>query len=785
MINTIRQNCYYFVFNIIFCFLIIFTSALHAENTATNKMQLYLELIVNGASTGHIAVIDYEQGEFFILPQDLAATNIAESHWQFAPKNTKNKISLNNIDGVSVEYEQNMQRLLISVPPSWLPGNELSLLGNRQYQPALTDTGAVLNYDLFVSKNHHNTNLGLWHEFRTFGRYGALTTSGTYRKSFKNNNNNQNKYLRYDTKFRYSNDSRLLTFEAGDIITRTLSWNNAVRLAGVQLSHHFSLRPDIITYPMPQFSGENDLPTAVDLFVNGSKVNSENIDSGPFTLSNIPFISGAGEATVVTTDALGRSVSTTVQLYVTETLLRPGLTDYSVALGSFRKNYGLKNFDYGDFAFDGNFRHGLTRYFTLEGRAGGTRDLQLFGVGGVTQLNVFGSLNFAYTKSYWKSESGSKMNLGYRYIHRNFSFSAQHERHYKAFRPLSEESQIIVPDKQNYQLTLGIPLKQFGTLGVGYFYNQRKDDKESKVMNISWSKSFQDWGSFYAAINKNYDENNFSGVFQWNIPLFSKRRDIFSLLSQRNSEKKWSQRVNYQRSVYDDSGLGWNLSYQFNDGNDDYRQADGIWRTKQFELKGGVYGTNSNNTVWGNANGAVILMDNHLFASRAINDTFVVVSTEKVPNIGVYYDNRYLGNTDRDGYFVISEGASYYAGRYSIDPSNAPISMKVDKIERILLLREKSGYLLRFGLKPIRTAYVALVDQKGNPLSMGLKAELNGQSVSDIGWDGMVYYDNIENDNKIIVEFPDHSTCSVLFSVSAEKSRLSNKKLTCIKDVAQ
>ena len=38
------------------------------------------------------------------------------------------------------------------------------------------------------------------------------------------------------------------------------------------------------------------------------------------TLTNVPFINGAGEAVVVTTDALGRQVSTSVPFYVTSTL---------------------------------------------------------------------------------------------------------------------------------------------------------------------------------------------------------------------------------------------------------------------------------------------------------------------------------------------------------------------------------------------------------------------------------------------------------------------------------
>ena len=85
----------------------------------------------------------------------------------------------------------------------------------------------------------------------------------------------------------------------------------------MQLSRDFAVRPDLVTYPLPQFAGEAAVPSSVDLFINGYKSESALLQPGPYTLTNVPFINGAGEAVVVTTDALGRQVSTTVPFYVT------------------------------------------------------------------------------------------------------------------------------------------------------------------------------------------------------------------------------------------------------------------------------------------------------------------------------------------------------------------------------------------------------------------------------------------------------------------------------------
>lgn len=76
--------------------------------------------------------------------------------------------------------------------------------------------------------------------------------------------------------------------------------------------------------------GDAAVPTSVDLFINGYRSGSTQLQPGPFTLTNLPYINGAGDAVLVTTDALGRQVSTTLPFYVTSDLLKQGLSDGAV-----------------------------------------------------------------------------------------------------------------------------------------------------------------------------------------------------------------------------------------------------------------------------------------------------------------------------------------------------------------------------------------------------------------------------------------------------------------------
>ena len=56
----------------------------------------------------------------------------------------------------------------------------------------------------------------------------------------------------------------------------------------------------------------------------------------------MPYINGAGQATVITTDALGRRVNTTVPFYVASNLLQTGMSDFSVSTGLLRRNYWVE-----------------------------------------------------------------------------------------------------------------------------------------------------------------------------------------------------------------------------------------------------------------------------------------------------------------------------------------------------------------------------------------------------------------------------------------------------------
>ena len=295
------------------------------EMSAIAEATLYLDLVVNQMPRVDLIPVQQRAGRLYLDSDLLRAAGVS------LPGNPQGEVALDSIAGLHTDYDSQNQRLLLQVPPAWLPDQQV---GDRNLYPASdarSSFGALFNYDLYLNDTDEGgTYLAAWNELRLFDSWGTFSSTGQWRQSFNGAQADDTRrgFMRYDTTWRFTDEQRLLTYETGDFVTGALPWSSSVRVGGVQLSRDFAVRPDLVTYPLPAFAGEAAVPTSLDLFINGFKSSTTELQPGPYTLTNVPFINGAGEAVVVTTDALGRQVSTTLPFYVTSSLLQKGLSDY-------------------------------------------------------------------------------------------------------------------------------------------------------------------------------------------------------------------------------------------------------------------------------------------------------------------------------------------------------------------------------------------------------------------------------------------------------------------------
>ncbi|WP_145579931.1 fimbria/pilus outer membrane usher protein [Yersinia vastinensis] len=767
---------------------------------------LYLELVVNGRNFGEAVPVIFRGGHYYLTPEQLNAVGLP------TPQSNTPEIAIDAMDKVKVAYQGDSQRLLIDIPSEWLPQQRVNASTPEDFNLAQSSLGLLFNYDVYANQGDNNSqpsNVSAWAEQRLFDRFGVISNTGIYRTNLTDTDNVtvDKGYVRYDTQWRSNDENHMLSYTAGDLITGSLAWSSSVRLGGIQISRNFAIRPDLVTYPLPQFAGQAAIPSTVDLYIDNFRMQSTTVNPGPFVIDNGPRINGAGQATVVTTDALGRQVSTSIPFYVASDLLKPGLWDFSVSSGMLRQNYGIRSADYGDPVATGVLRYGATSWLTLEGRTDIAKQLNVAGGGISLRAGNYGVLNGSYSLSHAGDDvlgsgvaptnlnadsatllpsqryggRGNQYSFGYSYSNAFFSLNAQRITRSEDYGDLANYKSAYRPSRRTDQITGSLGLGEYGSIGSGYFDVQDALGERTRLVNLSYSTTVFGNTSFYLSVNRELGTKGYNAQMVFSIPLGD--WGAGSISSMRDANNVWSQRVNYSRSTPTNGGFGWNMAYANGSGeNSSYQQADLIWRTRMMESRVGVYGSDNDYRTWGEVSGSVVMMNRGIYASNTINDAFALVSTHGFGQIPVSYENQLIGTTDDDGYLLIPNVTSYYQAKFQIDPMSLPADVSMPEVERRLAIRERSGYLIDFPLEQVTAATLHIIDILGKELPKGSPIfNSDVKPTSYVGWDGIAYIEQIKPQNKLKITRADNgASCYVHFTQKARAGIQDIGTVTCL-----
>lgn len=734
----------------------------------TPDQNYMLGLVVNDDDRGLVVPVQFHDGHYLLRAADLQSAGIPAS------KITSSLMDVSAMDQVNAGYDRRRQRILLRVPAEWLPAQTFA--GTTQNGPRFegrSSNGALFNYDLYTSQTSGSgSRMSAWNELRLFGGYGQFSSNGTYQQQLSGQTGYQkNGYLRYDTWWSNQNEENALNWQVGDLISDSLAWSTSVRLGGIQVGRDFSLRPDLVTYPLPSFSGQAAVPSTVDLFVNGYQASSNNVQPGPYSLTNMPFVNGAGNAVVVTTDAQGRRVSTTLPFYVASSLLKSGLSDYSLSAGALRQNYGLKNFDYGSAATSGAYRYGLADWLTLESHAEAAPSLALGGAGALLKLGAWGVVNGAVSQSQMQGDSGRQYSWGYQYSTSRFSVGMQQTRRTTGFGNLAvyadrksnpETAALYTLSRSSAQYNASLSLDRFGSLGAALIDITSGEGDRTRLLNLSWSRNLWADASMYVSASRDQQLGNWSGAIGVMIP-FSDLSSA-SISVERNQQGGTAERLTLSRSMPTDGGLAWDGSVANQSTGGNYRQGNLRWRNQKMETSAGYYGDDDYSTTFADVAGSLVLMDGSVFAANQVTDAFVLVKTD-YPAVNVRFENQLMGKTDEDGYLLVPRVSSYYPAKYDIDTLDLPGGLAASSVEQRFSVKRQSGYLLHFPIEQLRAASVILHDQNGEPLPLSTQIDRPDQPTTFVGWDGITWLENLTGRNVIHARTPDGRQCDTALTV--------------------
>lgn len=743
-------------------------------------MPLYLEVVLNRTPQAGLY-------PFFLLGGRLCASaeTLRRLGFELPAHEAEDRLDLAAIAGVTIHYEPNLQRVSIDAPL-----DRLSLATTVLNAPAAdiprasASPGLLLNYDLYASHDGDAGTATAFAELRAFGgRAGVFSQTAVTRAYRSQGESWHGESVRLDSRWQWSFPESMLTLSVGDTFSGYLNWTRPVRMGGVQLGRNFGLQPYRITTPLPAFLGEASVPSAVELYVNGMKQYSGQVPAGPFQLTTLPSISGAGSAQLVVTDAYGRVNTIHFPFYAAQQLLAQGLSDWSASLGMVREDYGLRSFSYGgDPVASGNLRYGINDRWTLETHAEAGGGLINAGAGSVWLLGLAGVASASATHSRLDGDDGWQYALAYQWNNGRFNIALDTQRTHGDYRDIASLYGQR-PARISERALAGVNGPRFGSLGLSYLRLAYPDQAPARYASAFWSRSFRNRWYASLSLNQNLEDNRDRNAYFGLAYSFDSRTSVNASL-QRNGDRN-SASVDISRPVPGDGGSGWRVQLRNDDGRGGGLAEVG-WLGDHGRLNAGVASFSGNGHGYASATGGLVLMGGHVFASRNISDAFAVVSTDGVPGVPVKLENRTIGATDANGMLLVTPLNAWQRNKLSIDPMDLPANMRVGQVELLATPSDRAGSLVRFAMTPVRAAVLVLVDEAGQPLPLGSQVSLLDSGVETwVGHDGEAYLDALQDRNTLQVRLPAGS-CRVRFDYPADAEGIARMgPLPCLTESAR
>ncbi|MEN4922357.1 fimbria/pilus outer membrane usher protein [Achromobacter spanius] len=704
------------------------------------ERDVFLEVSINGANTSQLLRFRDAHGRLSVSGAALRSIGVDLS--KLGAADTR-EVSLDAVAGLRYAYNPAAQSVDIVLPDNLRVPYEVDTRGLPDTPMAAAGRGLVLNYDAYAQTDY-DYRVALYSEQRYFDSYGVFSNSGTGYLG-----GSADRYVRYDTYWSHSDQETLQTLRLGDTITSSLNWSRSVRVAGIQWGRNFALRPDLVTFPVSSLSSSSVVPSSVSLYINGVQQFSGSVPPGPFVVNQIPGITGAGQATLITRDALGRTVSTSVPLYVDPRMLAAGLSSWSVEAGFVRRQFSLRSFDYDSKpVLTASGRYGYTDDLTLEGHTEAGPGLYNAGAGALVKLGQAGVVSGALSGSAG-SHSGAQVSLGYQYVRPEFSIDTQATRLIGDYGDLGSREDAPVP-RQTERITVAMPLGRSQSVAVSYIGYRMPDVPMAKLGSATYTANLHSRVVMTLSAYKDFSQSNSQGVFLGLSLMLGDRTQVGASVGRQAGDDTYS--VSAQSSVPYEGGWGWAVQngrtggMQVNQGQVQYLGRYGL-------VAGMVQDYGGRTQASAQATGSLVLMDGTVIPSRRINDSFALVSTDGTPDVAVLHENRKLGRTNGSGYLLVPDLNSYQTNRIAIDPEDLPVDVRLDSTRTVVVPQGGSGVLAKFQVEKYAAASVILTTPDGDFLPVGAEvAHVESGNHSVVGYEGLTFVEDLAAHNRLRVK---------------------------------
>jgi outer membrane usher protein len=595
-------------------------------------------------------------------------------------------IPVTRVEGLRARVDFARQRLVVTASPTLFPNTDLQLNERAPSDPAPSVPGAFFGYDV-LGGYQEGTRLAAG-QLQAGGFAGAWNTAGTWQVAAREGMVGK----RLDTTVSRDWPDRMLALRLGDAITTPGYWGRAVRIGGVRWGTDFSARPDFVTFPLPAVRGEAVVPSTVDIYVNDTLRARREVPSGPFSIRDLPVVSGGGEVRLVVRDALGREQLVQQPYFASERLLRAGLSMYSVEAGAVREDYGLENFAYGRTLLVGAWRQGLTERVTAEFRGEVLKGQQTAGAGLVASVvpGLVVSASLAQSETF---NAGTLAQVGVDIERQVLSAGFRVRTATANFRQLglaNEESAA----RRAIDAHMGWLAGRAGSFGLVLANRDLRDRGDVRLLSMTYGVSLGRIGHL--------------GAFATHALTSQGDSQVAVALTRSIGERTSSRASTTVDASGAAAGVAVNRSLPAGDGAGFHAEAEhgplariGAGAALQREaITLGIEGEQAKGyeRYEAYARGGMVLMGGRIAAVRDVDaeSSFAMVEVPSLSGVPIYHDNHRVAVTDAQGFAVLRGLRPYEANRLQIDPNDLPIDAVIASSAYSVRPYRRGGVQVRF-----------------------------------------------------------------------------------------
>ncbi|HYW91967.1 MAG TPA: fimbria/pilus outer membrane usher protein [Gammaproteobacteria bacterium] len=637
------------------------------------------------------------------------------------------------------------QALMLDVPAGVLRSHRLVAAPVPPAPQVRSTPGGFLNYRFFTRHDHgRRTRTSGLVELGVFDHLGVGLASFVDRDMGHGGGP-----VRLRTTWRRDFPARMDTLRLGDAITVGGDWGRPVRFGGVQWGTNFATRPGFITFPLPAISGEAALPSNVDVYVNNALRYSSKAPAGPFTIDQLPVITGQGTLRMVVTDILGRQHVVTEPYYASSSLLRPGLSQYSLSLGALRRDFGLASNHYGRRFAMATERYGIRRDLTGEVHTELLRSQQTLGVSAAWRLGHVAVLSGSVAASHAAWGGGHLLAAGLDRHGRNFSIGYRITTTSSGFTRLGARRGFSSPRLVS-RAYAGVYLGRAGSLSVGDLRRIDRVLPDTNFFSASYSVNVGHLGSLFLNLFHPVSGPGANAVMlTFSLPLGRRTQASASVQRQGGVGTATAE---LQRSLPPGPGIGYRLYRQ---GGDFHRsEAELGLRTNIGTYHAAVANVDGRRSYRGGVSGGVAFLGGHVMLSRRLEQSFALAEVPGFAGVGLYRDNQIVARTNASGLAIVPGLRPYQDNTIGLEQSDLPLRARIRSTEVDRVPAYRSGVIARFAVSRTRSAEFTVQLPDGHPLPVGARVRVRGAGQSfPVGSHGRVYMEGLKARQRILARW--------------------------------